>query len=278
MKTGEISNMWNGYCPESFLKGKKVRMRLNQSDFYESEETGLQICVLSGVQAIIMNFRGKGKFRSTPNYADEIENGETLSPQNTNRPPFNDPTIAFSSSSEIEKYINMIEPWTNEQKRSSNLSNTTSGIIDLSKLHELIKRSEPYKVLDTKSKEGKEYKDLTNEIMNSVPEKPGFYLWGKFNDKKFWTNIYLGKAGFGKITSLYQRILEELRDERVFLVGDVMTEELSNECRKIFPDMWDKSYNKVYQRSLKKHGTTHIVWAIFDKKDATDIIKEIEKG
>ncbi len=109
MRAEKISTMWNGYCPESFINGKTVRMRLNQDDFFESEETGLQICVISGVQAVIMNFRGKGKFRTTEKYADEIENGEILSPQNSDRPPFNNPTIAFGESVEIEKYITTIK-------------------------------------------------------------------------------------------------------------------------------------------------------------------------
>ncbi len=68
----ELNQMWNGYCPESYLQGKKVRMRLNRNDFFESEETGLQIAVLRGVQAIIMNFRGKGDFRTNPEFADKI--------------------------------------------------------------------------------------------------------------------------------------------------------------------------------------------------------------
>ena len=104
-----ISNMWDGYCPESLLKGKTVRMRLNQSDFFESEETGLQICIISGVQAVILNFRGKGKFRETPTYGDEVENGEILSPQNSDRAPFNDPTTIFEASEEIENYIAKIQ-------------------------------------------------------------------------------------------------------------------------------------------------------------------------
>lgn len=104
----KINQKWNGYCPESLLKGKDVRMRLNQNDFYESEETGLQIAVLSGVQAIIMNFRGEGKFRTEPKFADEIENGELLSPQNTDRPPFNNPTEVFKNSEEIQNYINQL--------------------------------------------------------------------------------------------------------------------------------------------------------------------------
>lgn len=105
----ELNQMWNGYCPESYLNGKSVRMRLNRNDFFESEETGLQIAVLRGVQAIILNFRGKGDFRTNPEFADEIENGEMLSPQNTNRPPFNEPTEIFNDSEEMETFIRSIK-------------------------------------------------------------------------------------------------------------------------------------------------------------------------
>lgn len=109
MALDTISNMWNGYCPESLLAGKTIRMRLNQSDFYESEATGLQICLIPGVQAVILQFRGKGKFRITANYADEIEGGEILSPQNSDMPPFNNPTVTFKSGEEIGKYISEIK-------------------------------------------------------------------------------------------------------------------------------------------------------------------------
>lgn len=109
MTETNIANMWNGYYPESLLKGKTIRMRLNQHDFFESEETGLQICIIPGVQAVILNFRGKSKFRTTENYADEIQNGEILSPQNSDKPPFNNSTIAFGESEEIENYIATIK-------------------------------------------------------------------------------------------------------------------------------------------------------------------------
>ena len=77
-------------------------------DFFESEKTGLQICVLRGVQAIILNFRGNGDFLSNPTYGDEIENGEMLSPQTTNFPPFNKSEI-FKESDEVANYINGIK-------------------------------------------------------------------------------------------------------------------------------------------------------------------------
>lgn len=104
----EIPSMYcDGYCPESALKGEKVRMRLNKDDFYESEATRLQMTVFTGVQAIIMNFRGKGKFRSLPSYADEIINGELLSPQTKQEAFFNDGEL-FESNMDVKNFINKI--------------------------------------------------------------------------------------------------------------------------------------------------------------------------
>lgn len=101
----EVSQMWTGYCPESQLKGKVVRMRLNSWDFYESEETGLQIAIAApGVQCVILKFRGSGKFRHTVQYAHDHENGELLSPQSMDMPPFCKAEL-FKDSDEIEEYI-----------------------------------------------------------------------------------------------------------------------------------------------------------------------------
>lgn len=48
------------------------------------------------------------QFLTEPKYADEIENGEFLSPQNTDRPPFNNPIVFFKTSEQIEYYITRI--------------------------------------------------------------------------------------------------------------------------------------------------------------------------
>lgn len=104
-----VDVMWNGLCPESLILGEKVRMKLNKNDFFESEKTGLQILVLSGVQAVILNFRGEGKFKISPKYGDEIENGEMLSPQNCNEIPFNKPTEIFEEISDIVSYVAKIK-------------------------------------------------------------------------------------------------------------------------------------------------------------------------
>jgi hypothetical protein len=61
---------FDGFCPESRLKGKQVRMRLNQDDFWESEETGLQITSFPPYAAVLA-WRGKGLFKKNKEYADK---------------------------------------------------------------------------------------------------------------------------------------------------------------------------------------------------------------
>lgn len=59
---------FDGYCPESLLKGRQVEMRLNEDDFWESEATGLQMTVFPPF-ATILRWRGKGKFRQSSEVA-----------------------------------------------------------------------------------------------------------------------------------------------------------------------------------------------------------------
>jgi hypothetical protein len=101
--------LFDGYCPESKLEGEKVRMRLNAHDFFESEKTGLQIAIsFPGVQAVVLKFRGKGDFRKTVNYADEIDNGELLSPQLVDRFPFCADNL-FGDENEFISYLQDIK-------------------------------------------------------------------------------------------------------------------------------------------------------------------------
>ncbi len=105
MNNQHISTTWSGYCPECLLEGNVVRMRLNKDDFYESVETGLQVCMIPGVQAVILKWRGTGDFREAITYASESDAGELLSPQNTDHAPFNSPTETFEDGDALKKYL-----------------------------------------------------------------------------------------------------------------------------------------------------------------------------
>ncbi len=70
----KIEIYFDGYCPESSLKDKQVEMRLNEDDFWESEETGLQIAVFPPY-ANILRWRGKGKFRQSSDVASNVFSG-----------------------------------------------------------------------------------------------------------------------------------------------------------------------------------------------------------
>lgn len=70
----QIELYYDGYCPESLLQGNLVEMRLNDDDFWESEATGLQIAICPPY-AIILCWRGKGKFRTSAEKASDIITG-----------------------------------------------------------------------------------------------------------------------------------------------------------------------------------------------------------
>ena len=96
----------DGYCPESLLQGKKVKMKINESDFWESPETGLQIMGWDPLYAVVLPFRGKGKFKDYQSAKPEMlhdlllihsgEKGKHFLPQDNEY---------FTSKEELEAYV-----------------------------------------------------------------------------------------------------------------------------------------------------------------------------
>ena len=99
---------FNGFCPECLLKGYQVKMRFNKNDFFESEETGLQVYLIAGTLAVILNERGKGNFLETKKYADDFVTTEILVPQNKLNIPFVDDVVYFKNSNELSVFISKI--------------------------------------------------------------------------------------------------------------------------------------------------------------------------
>ena len=100
---------WNGYCPECMLKDKRSRLMLNRLDFFDCEECALQMAIpCPGVQAVVMNFRGKHNFHSSKTYADAVENGELLFLQTLEMFPFCGVT-PVQSVEELQNFIREIK-------------------------------------------------------------------------------------------------------------------------------------------------------------------------
>ena len=105
-----IEIYFDGYCPESLLKGTQVEMKLNKDDFWESLETGLQMTVFPPYAAIL-RWRGKGKFRESSNEiaSDELV-GLVLTEAKTEegKEIFPDQEKIIHNKVELEQYLNAI--------------------------------------------------------------------------------------------------------------------------------------------------------------------------
>lgn len=101
---------FDGYCPESRLKGEKVKMRLNDMDFWESEKTGLQITVFPPYAAIL-HWRGEGKFKDQIQFDATDSSGLflTMAQQRRGYEIFPDEKQVFKEKEDMEKYICQID-------------------------------------------------------------------------------------------------------------------------------------------------------------------------
>lgn len=100
---------FDGYCPESLLKGKQVEMRLNEDDFWESEATGLQMTVFPPY-ATILRWRGKGKFRQSSDVASNSLVGLviTQAKQDEGKEIFPDEENIINNKFDLEWYLDEI--------------------------------------------------------------------------------------------------------------------------------------------------------------------------
>ena len=97
---------FDGYCPESLIKGEQVEMRLNKDDFWESEATGLQMTVFPPFVAIL-RWRGKGKFRESLDVASDSLVGlvMTEAKQEAGKEIFPDEESFINNNVELERYL-----------------------------------------------------------------------------------------------------------------------------------------------------------------------------
>ena len=64
------------------------------------------------------------------------------------------------------------------------------------------------------------YANECRKLTDIIAEARGVYLWGRYDKKGLWRNIYLGFAGEGKTACLRARFNEELRVNWTFPARD----------------------------------------------------------
>jgi hypothetical protein len=133
--------------------------------------------------------------------------------------------------------------------------------------------------LNPKEELGKEYYERCEELTRHIAEVQGIYVWGTF-ECKYWSSIYLGKAGLGRTKKLLRaRITEELKDERCFLWRHILSKDdlfcAGPKVHRGGQENWDEYIRKAWERSAKKATTTHIIFAETKALD-NDEVREVE--
>ena len=101
--------LFDGYCPESLLKGDRVEMRLNKDDFWESEATGLQMTIFPPF-ATILRWRGKGRLRESSEVASDLFNGLviTVAQEDEGQEIFPDEKKVLDNEFDLDWYIHEV--------------------------------------------------------------------------------------------------------------------------------------------------------------------------
>lgn len=102
-----------------------------------------------------------------------------------------------------------------DNRIKSRFGEMKASVLSLRPIYQFVKKHDGFYANGRASSEARtHFYKLCRELTAELPDRPGFYLWGRYNQAAFWTSIYLGKAGFGKTACLRSRIEEELRDEK----------------------------------------------------------------
>lgn len=161
-----------------------------------------------------------------------------------------------------------------------------SGIVCLSSLHEFAEQDTYADAVLGKSAQGRTFGKRVRAVCRQIPETPGFYAWARFDHGDLWKTIYVGKVGYGKVTSLKARIQEELLEERVLFWADRHPDAVGRglEC---YGPGGDGVRNGVtrereaflinhFVRAVLKSGAMYIVWISTPGIGTNGIVRLVE--
>jgi hypothetical protein len=101
---------FEGYCPECLLKGEKIEMQLNENDFWECPMSLLQITTFPPY-AVVLGWRGDGKFRSSKETATMYHSGSiyTQASKEPGREIYQDESLLLRDNFDLEDYVSHVD-------------------------------------------------------------------------------------------------------------------------------------------------------------------------
>jgi hypothetical protein len=102
-----------------------------------------------------------------------------------------------------------------------------------------------------------------------IPQKGGWYVWGKFNESGFFEPLYVGKASSGKTSNLFIRLRDELREECAAIFATVYGKDaIADAAKRLYKGQAKKTGKDYYgtgdgvRRSLRKTGAHFVMWTV----------------
>ncbi len=142
-------------------------------------------------------------------------------------------------------------------------------MICLYSLYQAARKDKDGLALDGNSPVGRHFGSEVVSLCSQIAAEQGFYAWGQFDANGLWRTAYVGKAGFGKVNMLRERICKELKTERIVFWGSGQSKRalgLYGAGGTATTDAIKDSQKRAlqvenhFERALRKEGATHIVW------------------
>lgn len=106
-----------------------------------------------------------------------------------------------------------------------------------------------------------EYSELLKKVVESVPELPGWYDWGRFDASGRWDHLYIGKASRDK-KRLRTRMYDHLREDAAVYWAELHgAEGTLSQQHKAYPHgNYDEKTRRILDRLNEFGGARFVVW------------------
>jgi len=139
-----------------------------------------------------------------------------------------------------------------------------SGISSLRPLFDYAENDFNCEALDGDGEKGLEFGRMVSDVVQEIPDSPGFFLWGRFESNKAWRNIFLGHSG-----NLKANIREQISDNRASIYSFFQNEKpLIKKCVEYFNGRYWHQWLDAIERL---RSATYIAWCVSTHAQDTSI-------